>query len=97
MFAVVGHAFGLDLETGAYFLLEGIGNLALAVPTTAAGLGSFDYITLLTAKHVDISPETASAYVITMHALIVVPITILGACLVRPALPRLFKRTAEQS
>ena len=91
MFAVVGHAFGLDLETGAYFLLEGIGNLALAVPTTAAGLGSFDYITLLTAKHVDISAETASAYVITMHALIVVPITLLGACLVRPALPRLFR------
>ena len=100
MFAVVGHAFGLDLETGAYFLLEGIGNLALAVPTTAAGLGSFDYITLLTAKHVDISAETASAYVITMHALIVVPITLLGAALLRPALPRLFrprKTTAEQS
>src|SRR5262245_21907522 len=92
MFAIVGHAFGLDLEPGAYFLLEGIGNLALAVPTTAAGLGSFDYITLLTAKHVDISEETATAYVITMHALIVIPVTLLGACLVRPALPRLFAR-----
>jgi len=99
MFAVVGHAFGLDLETGAYFLLEGIGNLALAVPTTAAGLGSFDYITLLTAKHVDISPQTATAYVITMHALIVIPVTLLGAALVRPALPRLFRgrKAAEQS
>lgn len=99
MFAIVGHAFGLDLETGAYFLLEGIGNLALAVPTTAAGLGSFDYITLLTARHVDISETTASAYVLTMHALIVVPVTLLGAALVRPALPRLFrgrKTTAEQ-
>ncbi len=100
MFAVVGHAFGLDLGIGAYFLLEGIGNLALAVPTTAAGLGSFDYITLLTAKHVDISPETATAYVLTMHALIVVPVTLLGACLVRPALPRLFRgshKTADEA
>jgi uncharacterized protein (TIRG00374 family) len=90
MFAVVGHAFGIDLQLGAYFLLEGIGNLALAVPTTAAGLGSFDYITLLAARGVDIDESTASAYVLTMHALIVLPVTILGAFLVKPALPRLF-------
>jgi uncharacterized protein (TIRG00374 family) len=43
MYALVGHAYDLDLEAGAYFLLEGIGNLALAVPATAAGVGSFDY------------------------------------------------------
>jgi uncharacterized protein (TIRG00374 family) len=92
MFAIVGHAFGIDLRLGAYFLLEGIGNLALAVPTTAAGLGSFDYITLLAARGVDIDESTASAYVLTMHALIVLPVTILGALLVKPALPRLFRR-----
>jgi len=91
MFAVVGHAFGIDLRLGAYFLLEGIGNLALAVPTTAAGLGSFDYITLLAARGVDIDESTASAYVLTMHALIVLPVTIMGAFLVKPALPRLFR------
>jgi uncharacterized protein (TIRG00374 family) len=91
MFAIVGHAFGIDLRLGAYFLLEGIGNLALAVPTTAAGLGTFDYITLLAARGVDIDESTASAYVLTMHALIVLPVTILGALLVKPALPRLFR------
>jgi uncharacterized protein (TIRG00374 family) len=91
MFAIVGRAFGLDLALGAYFLLEGIGNLALAVPTTAAGLGSFDYLTYLAAKEVDVDPDAATAYVITMHALIVLPVTILGALLVRPALPRLFR------
>ena len=38
MYWVVGEfAFDLDLPLGAYFLLEGIGNLALAVPATAAG------------------------------------------------------------
>ncbi len=92
MFALVGRAFGLDLDLGAYFLLEGIGNLALAVPTTAAGLGSFDYLTLLAARGVDIDEHTATAYVLTMHALVVLPVTILGALLVRPALPRLFRR-----
>ena len=51
MYWVVGeYAFDLDLPLGAYFLLEGIGNLALAVPATAAGIGTFDYMTLLAAK-----------------------------------------------
>jgi uncharacterized protein (TIRG00374 family) len=96
MFALVGHAFGLELEWGAYFLVEGIGNLALAVPATAAGLGSFDYITLLAAKHVQIDEQTATAYVLTMHALIVIPVTVAGAFFIRPALPRLFRsRTAS--
>jgi glycosyltransferase 2 family protein len=91
MFAVVGHAFGLDLDVGAYFLLEGIGNLALAVPATAAGLGSFDYLTLVAARGVDVPEHTATAYVLTMHALVVLPVTVLGAMLVRPALPRFFR------
>ena len=96
MFALVGRAFNLDLGLGAYFLLEGIGNLALAVPATAAGLGSFDYITYLTARDIEIEEDTATAYVLTMHALLVLPVTVLGGLLVRPALPRLFRgRTAS--
>ena len=90
MYAVVGGAFGLDLQAGAYFLLEGVGNLALAVPTTAAGLGSYDYLTLVAARGIEVPEESATAYVLTMHALTVVPVTLLGALLMRPALPRLF-------
>jgi uncharacterized protein (TIRG00374 family) len=92
MYYIVGEAFDLDLDVGAYFLLEGIGNLALAVPATAAGIGTFDYLTLLAAKGVDVPTAKATAYVLTMHALTVVPITVLGAVLVRPAFPRLFRR-----
>ena len=92
MFVLVGRAYDLDLELGAYFLLEGIGNLALAVPATAAGLGSFDYLTYLTARDIEISESDATAYVLTMHALLVLPVTLLGALLVAPALPRLFRR-----
>ena len=91
MCALVGRAYGLDLGLGAYFLLEGIANLALAVPATAAGLGTFDYLTYLAARGVDVDADVATAYVLTMHALVVVPVTFLGALLVRPALPRLFR------
>jgi len=91
MYALVGRAYHLDLGAGGYFLLEGIGNLALAVPATAAGLGSFDYLTLVAAKGIDVPEHTATAYVLTMHALTVLPVTLLGALLVRPALPRVFR------
>jgi uncharacterized protein (TIRG00374 family) len=95
MYALVGRAYDLELEAGAYFLLEGIGNLALAVPATAAGLGSFDYLTLLAARGIDVPEESATAYVLTMHAVTVLPVTILGALLVRPALPRIFRGRRE--
>lgn len=96
MYWVVGEfAFGLDLPVGAYFLLEGIGNLALAVPATAAGIGTFDYLTLLAAKGIDVNPDKATAYVLTMHALAVLPVTLMGAVLVSPAFPRLLGRRRE--
>jgi glycosyltransferase 2 family protein len=92
MFYIVGQAFDIDVGVGGYFLLEGIGNLALAVPATAAGIGTFDYITLLATRELDVPEGKATAYVLTMHALTVLPVTILGAALVRPAFPRLFRR-----
>jgi uncharacterized protein (TIRG00374 family) len=96
MYYVVGQAFDLDVRVGGFFLLEGVGNLALAVPATAAGIGTFDYLTLVAAKGIDIPTDAASAYVITMHAFAVLPITILGAVLIRPAFPRLFRRRRRE-
>jgi uncharacterized protein (TIRG00374 family) len=92
MYYLVGHAFHLGIGVGGYFLLEGVGNLTLAVPATAAGIGTFDYLTLLAAKGIDVPTDKASAYVLTMHALTVVPITVLGALLLSPTFPRLFRR-----
>jgi uncharacterized protein (TIRG00374 family) len=96
MYYVVGQAFDVDIGVGGFFLLEGVGNLALAVPATAAGIGTFDYLTLVAAKGIDIPTDKATAYVITMHALTVLPITLLGAMLIRPAFPRLFRRRARE-
>jgi uncharacterized protein (TIRG00374 family) len=89
MYALVGWAYDLDAGIGAYFLLEGVANLALAIPAAAAGIGTFDYLTLVTAQGIDIPTDTATAYVLTVHVLTVVPNTLLGAVLLRPAFPRL--------
>jgi uncharacterized protein (TIRG00374 family) len=89
MYAIVGWAYDLDAGFGAYFLLEGVANLALAIPAAAAGIGTFDYLTLIAAQGIDVPTDTATAYVLTVHMLTVVPITLLGAALLRPAFPRL--------
>lgn len=90
MYVVIGKGYGIDLGVGGYFLLEGVGNLALGVPATAAGLGSFDYLTLVSAQQLDVSSELGTPYVLTVHAMVVIPVTILGAVFLRSAFPRVF-------
>jgi hypothetical protein len=83
----VGVGLGLDAGLGGYLALEAVGNLALAVPGTAAGIGSFDYLTLMTARSLAVPGDTAAAYVIAVHALTVVPVTVLGLLLLGRAVP----------
>ncbi len=91
MYYVIGLGFGIDnLNVGGYFLLEGVGNLALGVPATAAGLGSFDYLTLVSAQELGVDATVGAAYVLTVHAMVVIPVTILGAIFLRSAFPRVF-------
>jgi uncharacterized protein (TIRG00374 family) len=90
MYVIVGKGFGIDLEVGGYFLLEGVGNLALGVPATAAGLGSFDYLTLVSAQQLGVQPELGTPYVLVVHAMVVIPVTLLGAVFLRGAFPSVF-------
>ena len=66
--------------------------------TCARGAGDrrrnrdLDYLTLIAAKGIDIDTHKATAYVLTMHALTVLPITLLGGFLLLPAFPRAFRR-----
>ncbi len=97
MYVVIGEAYGIDLSAGGYFLLEGVGNLALGVPATAAGLGSFDYLTLVSAEALGVSSDIGTPYVLTVHALVVLPVTILGAIFLRSAFPKIFgAKNAEE-
>jgi uncharacterized protein (TIRG00374 family) len=96
MYVVVGKGYGVPLNGGGYLLLEGVGNLALGVPATAAGLGSFDYLTLVSAQALDVPDLTGTPYVLTVHALVVLPVTILGAVFLRSAFPRIFRARRDE-
>jgi uncharacterized protein (TIRG00374 family) len=92
LYAVLGAGLGLDAGLGGYLALEGIGNLALAVPATAAGLGSFDYLTLVTAEGLEVPAGPATGYVLLVHAFVVLPVTVIGLLLLPRALATLGRR-----
>jgi uncharacterized membrane protein YbhN (UPF0104 family) len=81
MYGALAHGFHLQLSLGALLLLVGAGNLALAVPGTAAGLGSFELVTLAGAHGVGLGGPALAAYVLAVHAVIVLPTTLTGLVL----------------
>ena len=90
MYGALARGFGLGASVGAIVLIVGAGNLALAVPATAAGLGSFELVTLAGAHGLGAGGPTLAAFVLAVHAVIVLPPTLLGALLARISLPRAF-------
>lgn len=88
VYAAIGAGLGVGAGPAGYLALEGVGNLALAVPATAAGIGSFDYLTLMTAGALDVPTAKGAGFVVAVHAFTVVPVTLLGLLLLERALPR---------
>jgi uncharacterized membrane protein YbhN (UPF0104 family) len=81
MYGALAHGFGLRLSFGALLLLVGAGNLALAVPGVAAGLGSFELVTLAGAHGMGLGGPQLAAFVLAVHAVIVLPTTVTGLAL----------------
>jgi hypothetical protein len=81
MYGALARGFGLGLSPGALLLLVGAGNLALAVPGVAAGLGSFELVTLAGAHGIGLGGPQLAAFVLAVHAVIVLPTTVTGLAL----------------
>jgi uncharacterized membrane protein YbhN (UPF0104 family) len=74
----VGLAFGLDLDPAIYLGLTGAANLAIAAPSTAGGVGPFEYFTREVAIAFGVTTATATAYALVLHALILVSVVFAG-------------------
>jgi hypothetical protein len=85
MYAALAHGFHLHVSFAAVLLLVGAGNLALAIPGTAAGLGSFELVTLAGAHGIGLGGPELAAFVLAVHAVIVLPTTVTGLVLARAA------------
>lgn len=80
MYYVVGLAFGLDLGFEVYLLICAGANLAISVLATQGGVGPFEVVTRETVAHFGGAgaESVASAYAVALHALVLIPVIVLG-------------------
>lgn len=72
-------AFGSRVETiAAIGLFMAIANLALVVPSTAGGVGPFNFFGAAMLVALGVGEAEAGAYVLTAHIALLLPVTLLG-------------------
>jgi len=75
---LVGEAFGLGIDPWLYLGVAGAANLAIAAPSTAGGIGPFEFFAREVLVVFGVASATATAYAIALHALILVPVVVAG-------------------
>jgi uncharacterized protein (TIRG00374 family) len=78
VFLMVGRAFGIDLNLGWFMMAMAAGNLALTVPSSQGGIGPFEFFVKQVLLFAGVAEGTAAAYALAVHAVIIVPVTVLG-------------------
>lgn len=77
----VGRAFGLGIAPWLYLGVAGAANLAIAAPSTAGGIGPFEYFARTVLVVFGAGVAAATAYALVLHALLIVPATLAGLAL----------------
>jgi len=78
---LVGEGFGLGLDPWLYLGVAGAANLAIAAPSTAGGVGPFEFFAREVLVVLGVVSATATAYALVLHALILVPVVLAGLAL----------------
>lgn len=78
MYYIVGVAFSLRADFHEYLMVTAAANLAISVLATQGGVGPFEFFAQQTLVFFGIEEGRAAAYSIALHALLLVPVIILG-------------------
>ncbi len=78
---LVGVAFGLELAPPLYFAVCGAANLAIAAPSTAGGVGPFEFFAREAVMAYGAGRAVATAYALVLHVLILLPVVLLALVL----------------
>ena len=78
MYYLVGIAFGIDVGFEHYLLATAAANLAIAVLASQGGIGPFELVTKQTFIAAGVATGGAEAYAIGLHALVLLPVIVLG-------------------
>ncbi len=78
VYALVGRGFGIDAGFGSFVMAVGAGNLAITAPSSQGGIGPFEFFVKQVMIGAAVSESVATAYSFAVHAVILVPPTLLG-------------------
>ncbi len=78
MYYVVGEAFGLNVGLHVYLIVLAGANLALSILASPGGIGPFEVTTREVLVSFNVGGASASAYAIALHALLLVPVIVVG-------------------
>jgi uncharacterized protein (TIRG00374 family) len=75
----VARAFDLGLPFDGLMLVNGLSNLFTIIPGAPGAVGTFDAGGILGTTALGVSNSTAAAYILTLHVVLWLPVTVLGA------------------
>lgn len=78
MYYLVGRAFQVGEPFAVYLVLAGAANLAIIIPSTAGGVGPFEWASRRVLVAAGVGSATASAYAVALHGLLLVPVIAAG-------------------
>ena len=77
MYYLISIGFDIHQPFHGLLLTTAVSNLSTSIPSTAGGVGPFEYSTQKTLEALG-SPNAAAAYAIALHIALLVPVTVLG-------------------
>ena len=78
MYYVIGEAFNLGIGFHVYLIVLAGANLALSVFQTPGGIGPFEVTTREVLVFFSVASADASAYALALHAILLVPVIVIG-------------------
>jgi len=75
---IVGEAFHLDKGFGTYALVTSAANLSVSIPSSQGGFGPFEFFVRQTLAFRGVPASVATAYALSLHAVLLVPVILLG-------------------
>ena len=89
MYWLVGRGFGLTLAPVRYIAVCAAANLAISVPSSAGGVGPFEFFAREAATRFGVDVARATAYALALHVLLLVSVAVPGLVLWARLLRRL--------
>ena len=78
MYLLISQGFNIGQPFHGILLVTSTSNLATSLPSSAGGVGPFEFATRLTLESLDVAAELAAAYAIVLHVALLAPVTLLG-------------------